>query len=111
MLITTFKHIIRSKGTPSKDKKKKKKRNETKSMKIEGKILRDLFCFQCSYQFDKRSIYDKHQFLVHNYEEKSSFKSKIKVEDEGMNSSKESNINPRTLTKNNSIDVAHTTPN
>ena len=36
-----------------------------------AKILRDLFCFQCSYQFDKRSIYDKHQKLVHDYEEKS----------------------------------------
>ena len=46
-----------------------KKLTKKKSI-MEVKILRDLYCFQCSYQFDKRSIYNMHQFLVHDYEEK-----------------------------------------
>ena len=31
------------------------------------KILKDLYCFQCSLQFDKKSIYDMHLKLVHDH--------------------------------------------
>ena len=34
---------------------------------MEQKILRDLYCFQCSLQFEKKSIYDLHLILIHNY--------------------------------------------
>ena len=70
-------------------------------MKMEAKILRDLFCFQCSYQFDKRSIYDKHQLLVHNYKEKKGFQRGIKIEDEEF--SNESEMIPSDSTKNLSL--------
>ena len=64
------------------------------------KILRDLFCFQCSYQFDKRSIYDKDQTLVHNHEEKKGFQTEIKIEVKEISMSKESDIGPNNKIEN-----------
>ena len=32
---------------------------------MEQKLLRDLFCFHCSLQFNGKSVYDLHQSLVH----------------------------------------------
>ena len=32
---------------------------------MENIILRDLFCELCALQFDKKVVYDMHQFLVH----------------------------------------------
>ena len=34
---------------------------------MEEKILWDLYCFQCSLQFDKKTIYDIHLKIMHNY--------------------------------------------
>ena len=28
---------------------------------------KDLYCFQCSLQFDKKTIYDMHLKIIHNY--------------------------------------------
>ena len=35
---------------------------------MEKKIIKDLYCFQCSLQFDKKAIYDMHLKIMHNYE-------------------------------------------
>ena len=37
---------------------------------MDQNILWDLFCFQCSLQFEKKSIYDMHLSLIHNYKSK-----------------------------------------
>ena len=34
---------------------------------MEEKILWDLYCFQCSLQFEKNSNYDMHLLIIHNY--------------------------------------------
>ena len=34
---------------------------------MEKIIIKDLYCFLCSLQFDKKEIYDIHQKIVHNY--------------------------------------------
>ena len=34
---------------------------------MEKKIIKDLYCFQCSLQFDKKTIYDMHLKIMHNY--------------------------------------------
>ena len=34
------------------------------------KILRDLYCYLCSLQFDGKKVYDMHQSIMHNYENK-----------------------------------------
>ena len=39
-------------------------------MNLEQKILWDFYCFQCSLQFEKKSIYDLHLTLIHNYNNK-----------------------------------------
>ena len=48
---------------------------------MEKKILRDLYCFLCSLQFEKKLVYDLHVSLIHNYKEKT-FVTKIKSEPE-----------------------------
>ena len=32
-----------------------------------NQIIKDLYCFQCSLQFDKKKIYDMHLSIIHNY--------------------------------------------
>ena len=50
---------------------------------MEEKIQYDLYCFQCSLQFDKKSIYDMHLSLIHNYRKRTeSFLTQIKSEPE-----------------------------
>ena len=49
---------------------------------MEQKILWDLYCFQCSLQFEKKSIYDLHLSIIHNY--KSRREIVIKSEPEGI---------------------------
>ena len=45
------------------------------------KILRDLYCYLCSLQFDGKKVYDMHQATMHNYEnEVSSIQNIIKTE-------------------------------
>ena len=39
-------------------------------MNMEKKIIKDLYCYLCSLQFDKRTIYDMHLSLVHNHRRK-----------------------------------------
>ena len=34
---------------------------------MEQKILWDLYCFQCTLQFEKKSLYDMHQLIIHKY--------------------------------------------
>ena len=34
---------------------------------MEKKIVWDLYCYQCSLQFEKRSLYDLHLLIIHNY--------------------------------------------
>ena len=48
---------------------------------MEQKILRDLYCFQCCLQFEKKSLYDIHQLIIHNYDTKT-LKNAIKCEPE-----------------------------
>ena len=31
------------------------------------KILRDLYCYLCSLQFEGKKVYDMHQSIMHNY--------------------------------------------
>ena len=47
---------------------------------MEQRILWDLHCFQCSLQFDKKSLYDLHLSIIHNY--KSRPKPTVKSEPE-----------------------------
>ena len=50
---------------------------------MKEKIIKDLYCFQCSLQFDKKSIYDMHLLIVHNYKVKPvSIETEIKSEPE-----------------------------
>ena len=45
--------------------------------------MKDLYCFQCSLQFDKKTIYDMHLKIVHNYISRTeSFLNEIKNEPE-----------------------------
>ena len=61
---------------------------------MEKKILKDLYCFQCSLQFDKKSIYDMHLSVMHNYVSKTeSFSTKIKQERDDNELQIESHIN------------------
>ena len=49
---------------------------------MEKIIIKDLYCFLCSLQFDKKVIYDIHQKIVHNYvsREEPSVLTEIKTE-------------------------------
>ena len=50
---------------------------------MEEKIMKDLYCFQCSLQFDKKTIYDMHLKIMHNYIGRSkSFLTEMKKEPE-----------------------------
>ena len=50
---------------------------------MEQKILWDLYCFQCTLQFEKKSLYDMHQSIIHNYESNpKNFANSIKHEPE-----------------------------
>ena len=40
---------------------------------MEKPNLKDLFCFQCDLQFDKKTIYDMHLSIVHNYKSRTEF--------------------------------------
>ena len=52
---------------------------------MEKKILKDLYCFQCSLQFDGKKIYDIHLSIMHNYKSRTeSFLTEIKSEPEEM---------------------------
>ena len=67
---------------------------------MEKKIMKDLYCFLCSLQFDKKTIYDMHQSIIHNYvSRKESFLTEIKKEPEELDMPKESNIIPITSEK------------
>ena len=68
---------------------------------MEEKIFRDLYCFQCSFQFEKRSIYDTHQLLVHNYKEKAIGQTEIKIEIE-----ERIELKSRSLAENENLDAA-----
>ena len=61
-------------------------------MNMEKKIIKDLYCFLCSLQFDKRAIYDMHLSIIHNHiKRKDSFWTEIKNEPEEIESEIESN--------------------
>ena len=52
------------------------------------RIFWDLHCFQCSLQFEKKSIYDMHLSLIHSYKSKTNiFDDKIKSEPKEIESS------------------------
>ena len=57
---------------------------------MEQKILWDLHCFQCSLQFEKKSIYDLHLSLIHNYKSRNFDAIQIKSEPEEVESSNHS---------------------
>ena len=40
---------------------------------MEKIIIRDLYCFQCSLQFDKKTIYDIHLKIMHNFISRTNF--------------------------------------
>ena len=67
---------------------------------MEQKIFRDLFCFQCSLQFDGKSVFDLHQFLVHGIKNRNNsgdleIKTEIKEEpSESSNYTKTSTLLP-----------------
>ena len=66
-------------------------------MNMEKKILKDLYCFQCSMQFDKKKLYDLHLSIIHNYiERRESFLTEIKQEPGEAEIQKESSIIPTT---------------
>ena len=57
--------------------------------------MKDLYCFQCSLQFDKKSIYDMHLSIVHKYKSRTeSFLTEIKSEPEDMELTNESSEIP-----------------
>ena len=60
---------------------------------MEQKILWDLYCFQCSLQFDKRSLYDQHLLIIHNYKNRTETAIESKPEEREM-SIVTSNIQP-----------------
>ena len=58
---------------------------------MEQGLLRDLFCFQCSLQFNGKSVYDLHQSLVHGSKDL-----KMKKEIKSEKSDPESSNNAKT---------------
>ena len=67
---------------------------------MEKKIIKDLYCFQCSLQFDKKTIYDMHLKIMHNYVSvKESILTKIKNEPEEINLPTNSINNSRTTSE------------
>ena len=64
----------------------------TKKFKMEQKLLRDLFCFQCSLQFNGKSVYDLHQSLVHGSKDLK-MKKEIKSEKSDQESSNDAKSN------------------
>ena len=73
------------------------------------KILKDLYCFQCSLQFDKKSIYELHLKLVHDYRNiaRSLFGTNIKVEPEESNMSEKHENNLTKFTKKQIFNKNH----
>ena len=48
---------------------------------MENEFFRDLFCFQCSLQFNGKYVYDLHQLLVHGSKDiEKSVGSEVKME-------------------------------
>ena len=68
-----------------------------KRNKMKKKIIKDLFCFQCDLQFDKKSIYDMHLSIVHNYRHRTVIE--IKSEPEEMELPIEYGIIPSKITE------------
>ena len=65
---------------------------------MKRKIIKDLYCFQCSLQFEKKSIYDMHLSIIHKYKKRTeSFLIEIKSEPEEMELPLESNDIPANL--------------
>ena len=71
---------------------------------MEEKIW-DLYCFQCSLQFDKKSIYDMHQSIRHGYKNvaKPVFETEIKHEPEETEFVLESNFTENHSLNTNSV--------
>ena len=60
---------------------------------MDNKIIKDLYCFQCSLQFDKKAIYDIHLKIMHNYKNRTDyFLTDIKKEPENELQIESSNI-------------------
>ena len=54
---------------------------------MEQKIFGDLFCSQCSLQFDGRSVFALHQFLVHGIENRNNLEIETEMNTEPPESS------------------------
>ena len=64
---------------------------------MEKKIIKDLYCYQCSLQFDKKIIYDMHLSIMHNYKSRANyFETEIKQEPEEIELPIESSDIPTT---------------
>ena len=70
---------------------------------MKKKIIKDLFCFQCDLQFDKKSIYDMHLSIVHNYRHRTVIE--IKSEPEEMELPIESGIIPSKVTEDQDLSI------
>ena len=67
---------------------------------MEEKILWDLYCFQCSLQFEKKSIYDMHLSIMHDYRKRTEpILTEIKSEPEEIELPIESNDIPTNPTE------------
>ena len=57
------------------------------------KILRDLYCYLCNLQFEKRAIYDMHTSIIHKYKENRGIAlTQIKKEPEEIESNNDNTI-------------------
>ena len=75
---------------------------------MEKKIIKDLYCFQCSLQFDKKSIYDIHLKIMHNYKSREKcFENEIKTEPDEIQLPIESNIYLKNIPEENNDTIKH----
>ena len=66
MLISNFRYSLLSKQTINISALFEEK---IKQAKMNRKNLRDLYCYLCNLQFEKRCIYDMHTSIIHKYKE------------------------------------------
>ena len=75
---------------------------------MEQHVLWDLYCFQCSMQFEKRSLYDLHQLIIHNYKSKVETVIKSEPADTNVSNIQSDVVKEKKLHKCRICDYSHT---
>ena len=79
-------------------------------MDLDENELRKLFCTTCSFQFNKKIVYDIHMSFVHKIDKKQSNNEKltdIQQEDDDLMENNDSIISQNSVQQNNDFDSKH----